>query len=157
MFKRFGLCLHNLWTTSHSIVNTIGRTYVFRAGLHHEGWPFPWSDLMVQLPWYIFVKKSNWNAFGLLGRCKQNVDQEEWLCIKSECVVFLMPKKGMLKKNQFKFVDFSCLHLVFPEKYIPLKNYDNIISLPWPLVFFYYNTSFTSPTAKLIGPCQWIM
>ena len=70
---------------------------------------------------------------------------------------FLMPKKGLLKKNQFKFVGFSCLHLVFPEKYIPLKNYDNIISLPWPLVFFYYNTSFTSPTAKLIGPCQWIM
>ena len=59
------------------------------------------------------------------------------------------------KKNQFwPFFCLYCLHLLFyPKKWI---NYNNI-SLPWALAFFYQRTSFASPTAKHVGPCQWIM
>ena len=35
--------------------------------------------------------------------------------------------------------------------------YYDLISLPWVVVVFYQSTYFTSPTAKRIGLCQWIL
>ena len=38
---------------------------------------FSWFNLLVQLPWSNFLKKSIYKVFGPLTRCKSNVDQEE--------------------------------------------------------------------------------
>ena len=49
-----------------------------------------------------------------------------------------------------------CLHLLFPKNN-SLINYYEIISMtcpPLPSFFAYY---FASPTAKLVGPCHWII
>ena len=74
---------------------------------------------------------------------------------KIEGVEFLSicPKRKILSKNNFKF-DHS---LVFSSPKKIIEKCHNNISLLWAFVFFYYSTSFASPTAKLVGPCQWIM
>ena len=80
---------------------------------------------------------------------------------KDECVDFFLKKYA--QKMQFwkkiktiKFdlsLVFSCLHLLFPKTKIHLK----CRITTWALFFFSYSTSFTSPTAKPVGPCQWIL
>ena len=55
--------------TNHGVFD---RLYIYlRAGLHHGPWSrimqdglFPWSDLMVQLPWSDFLKDSVYKVFG---------------------------------------------------------------------------------------------
>ena len=72
----------------HTRIGVIGvewSTNNFTAGLHHGPWKmvfFPGSDFMVQLPWSSCLKNSIYKAFGPLGMCRLNVDQEEWPCTK---------------------------------------------------------------------------
>ena len=80
---------------------------------------------------------------------------------KNGCVGFCF--LCMSKKGSFEF--FLSLHiLLFTLVFIfsstrknSLKIYYNNTSLPWALAFFYQSTFFASPTAKPVGPCQWIM
>ena len=78
---------------------------------------------------------------------------------KSECADFLkyMPKNDSFEiqiKNKFDHsLVFSCLHILFPKNSFIKRIYYNI-SQPWALAFFYMSTSFTSPIAKHVGPCQ---
>ena len=67
-----------------------------------------------------------------------------------------MPKKGSFEKVKvWPFFVFYFLHLFFPP-----KNHEIFIKTIFlchgPLSSFYLSTSFASPTAKPIGPCQWI-
>ena len=67
-----------------------------------------------------------------------------------------MSKKGSFEKFRFGHsFAFSYLHLLFPKK--SLKSYYSNASLSWAFAFFYHSTSFTSPTAKLVKPCQRMM
>ena len=92
--------LQLLSTTTHAIPHSLMRAHIgANPNQHHPSWSihafpptvdfctpwsqtmegglFPWSDLMVQLLWFDFLK----NQFTkLLG--KPNVDQEEWPCTK---------------------------------------------------------------------------
>ena len=53
-----------------------------------------WKMAFVNGPtsWYDFrgitLKKISFESFGLLTKCKPNVDQEEWACTKNECAGF---------------------------------------------------------------------
>ena len=80
---------------------------------------------------------------------------------KSECddVFNTCPKRAILKNNNKQITFHHSLVFIFssPQKYIHSKKDRNIISLPWAPNFFYWSTSFTSPIAKPIAPCRWIM
>jgi hypothetical protein len=66
-----------------------------------------------------------------------------------------MSKKSIFEKNPSLNILLSSLIFIFSSpKNISLKIYYNIISLPWAPAFFYESTSFASPTAKHVGPCQ---
>ena len=54
--------------------------------MDHEAGPqkdglFHWSEFMVQLPWFEFLKKG-FESLRPLARCKPNLDQEERPCTK---------------------------------------------------------------------------
>ena len=82
---------------------------MFRVGLHHRPWSwtmrgglFPWSYLMVQLPWYDFLK--NWYtnpwgpSLGVNGMCLKKNGHAP----KNECADFfnICPKRTVWKKNK---------------------------------------------------------
>jgi hypothetical protein len=54
------------------------------------------------------------------------------------------------------FFGFYCLRLLSSPKRISFVYHINSISMPWALAFFYLSIYFASPTAKPVGPCQWI-
>jgi len=72
-------------------------------------------------------------------------------------------QKGSFEKKRKENSTFTILSsfLVIIFSFFPQKipsNFDfNMSFLTWPLAWFYKSTSFASPTAKSIGPCQWIM
>ena len=72
------------------------------------------------------------------------------ICLKREN---LKEKRGAILTICLSSLVF---HLHLPQKK-SIKIYDNNISLPWALAFSYHSTSFVSPTAKPVGPCQWVM
>ena len=87
-------------------------SYFLGPVTHHGPWsqtmedrPFP----MVQLPWSSFLIKSICWAFGLLARCKPNVDQEGWPCIKKWMCWFVkvVEKWQFWKKNKEKNLKFK--------------------------------------------------
>ena len=51
-----------------------------RVGLYHGPWSGTMEDGLFFIVW--FLKKSNYKAYGTLTKCKPNVDQEEWPCIR---------------------------------------------------------------------------
>jgi hypothetical protein len=78
---------------------------------------------------------------------------------KMNVLTFLIyAQKGQFKRIKssltilFSSLLFSSLHLLFPQKHV-IENLLYQHFLPWALAFFYYNTSFASPTAKVITPC----
>ena len=106
---------------------------------------------MVQLPWSDFFKKKtpNYNVFGPLTRCKSNVDQDEWPCVKKWMCLFswyIRLNWTVLKNIKIKFDHsfvFFCCHLPFPNKIFHRKFFITICSLPYALAFFFYhNISF---------------
>ena len=102
------ICKYEFWSIT---------SVALRAGLHHGRWHFSmvWLDGPTSMVW--FLKKSIYKAFGPLTRCKSNVDQEEWPCIKMwMCWLFLIyARKGQFCQK-FKFdhsLVFSWALLVF--------------------------------------------
>ena len=104
-------CEKSTWASPLSILCTLMPQIIFllRAGLHCGPWShimedglFQLYEFMVQLPWPNFFK-INFESFGLLTRCKPNVDQEERPCTKKwKCWYFfskLCPKKRIYKKK----------------------------------------------------------
>jgi hypothetical protein len=79
---------------------------------------------------------------------------------KSECAeIFNICPKGAALEKKIKFdhsLVFSCLQNLLPKEF-SFNIYYNNIFMPWVRAFFKYNTFFTSPNAKHVGPCQWIM
>ena len=113
--------------------------------LDHGRWPGPTS--MVR-----FLKKSIQKAVGPPTRCKLNVDQEEWSCTRKTIVlnffIYICPKMIVWKKK-IKLDHSLVFNFSSPIKY-SLNFYYSNISLPW--AFFYSSISFTSPSAKHVGP-----
>jgi hypothetical protein len=91
----------------------------------HGGWPFPWSGLLVQLPWSGFQKDQFTKPLGPSLGVNQMWTKRSDHAPKSECVdIFnICPKKAILRE-EIKFdhsLVFYCLHLLFPPKQIPPK------------------------------------
>jgi hypothetical protein len=108
----------------------------------HGRWPF----LMVQLPWVLSLKKSNFikplgpslGVNQMWTKRNEHVPKNEYVDFQNTC-----PKKPVLKTIKFDHsLVFSCLHLLFPKhkkqnKTKTLKFYHDNISLPWALAFSY--------------------
>jgi Pyruvate/2-oxoacid:ferredoxin oxidoreductase delta subunit len=118
----------------------------FRASFHHgpcswtmEDGLFPWSILMVQLPWSGFLKnkknKKITKPLGVIQMWTKKNDHSP----KSECddCFNICPKRAIFWKwnDKVKFDHlfvFFCLHLLFPKKIII-----TLILCQGPLDFFY--------------------
>ena len=104
----------------------------------HGRWPFPWSNLMVQLSWSDFLKNQFTKPLGPSLIVNRMWTKRNDHAPNNECVDFfnICPKKAILK--QLKFGHFCGLLLssspLSPKKH-SLKIYYNNFSLPWTLVF----------------------
>ena len=92
-----------------------------RVSLHHgpevEPWKMAFSMFQLDGPTSMvwFLEKWIYKAFGPLTRCKPNVDQEEWPCIKKWMCWFFWntrPKRVVLKDKNLVW-PFFCLLLGF--------------------------------------------
>ena len=131
-----------------------------RASFHHGPWSqtmkddlFSWSDLMVQLPWFDFFKRSITKllmspSLGVNRMWTKRNDHPQ----NDVCAYFLIytPKRKTWKNNPILIILLSSSSL--PEKFI--INYYNNISLPRLPAFLDQSTSFASPTGKTVGRCQ---
>ena len=101
-------------------------------------------------------------------RCKWNIDQEKWPCIKKwMCWLFLI--QIHIQKGQFQggssFFMFSLLPYSFPYFVVTTVTFGLYmcvgvcvwISLPQSLDICNQRTSFASLTGKYVGPWQWRM
>ena len=117
---------------------------------------FPWSNLMIQHPWFDFLK----------NQCTKHVDpslgvNQMWTkrndhAPKANVLIFFFfkcPKRANLKKK-LKF-DHSLIFFSSPQNISLILFLFHITSLlchgPLP---FSSRTSLVSPTTKPIGPCQ---
>ena len=127
----------------------------------HERWPFPWFDFMVQLPWSNFLEiQSTKPSRPSLGVNWMRTKRNDY-APKNECVDLffnICPKRALkksLKKSSLTILLSSLVFIFSSPKKCSLKIHYHNISLPWALAIFCQSTSFASPTAKPVGPCQW--
>ena len=107
---------------------------------------------LVQLPWSDFLRNSIYKAFGLLTRCKLNVDQEEWPCTqKWTCYFFsYMSQKGSFaiyekkrkEKTSLTILLSSMISIFSSSKKNSLKICYNNIFCHGPLFFFLTKAPF---------------
>ena len=136
----------NTWNIQHDSINQSGHTHewlptkviVFccesmfqiiylRAGLHHGPWSrtmedeiFPWSDLMVQFPWYHFLQNQFTKLLGPSFGANRICIKRNGHAPKSDCanIFKLCPKRAVLEKiikYDYSLV-FSCLRLNSSKK-----------------------------------------
>jgi len=67
---------------------------------------------------------------------------------------FFWKKKKSYRKSNF---DHFVVFVFSSPKNVSLKKCITTFLCHGSLPFFYQSTSFASPTAKPVGPCQWIM
>ena len=96
----FASCVLLVVRTSHYL----GPVYTMDQKSDHGRWPFPWSDLMVQLPWSDFLRKNNLQSlWGPSLGVNQMWSKRNNHAPKSECVFFLFfnicPKRAFKKKD----------------------------------------------------------
>ena len=138
--------------TSHSVPS-------LRASLHDGPWNrtmendlFSWSNFNDPNSVKSQFTKSLGPSLGVNCMWTKRNDHAP----KSECVDFFLnicsKREVLRKKNSSLTILLSCLHLLYPKRN-SFKIYYYNISLPWALAFFYYSTSFATPTTKVVGPC----
>jgi hypothetical protein len=150
IFLYLSFCIYCCWRSPLSFRLASFFFQQLRAGLHHEPWRqtmegglFPWSDLVVQLPWSAFLKnqftKPSGPSLGVNQMWTKRNDHapKNWMC----SLFKYMPEKGIFEKNQV----WPCSCLLFPKQ-ILLNFYYNNISLKGAPFFFYHSTSFASPS-----------
>ena len=114
---------------------------------------FPWSYLMVQLPWTDLWKTHLTKPLGPFMGVNQMWTERYGHAPKSQCVVFLnAPKRHLWGKKSLIVLWFSSSLL--PNFYLCINKFNNI-SLPWALAHFYYITFFGLSHHKTVGTCFW--
>lgn len=133
----------------------------------HGRWPscMVWRDGPNSMVRFLIKKKrSIYNAFGPLSRCKPNVDQQEWPCTKKSMCCFFINiclKHAVLRsrrKNNNKIkinhsLVFSCLH--FPPKKLHQKINIKTVLCHGPLPTTVPTLPPTPP--KPVEACHWVM